>query len=214
MNGVEDRDAPPEQVRRMTGALDLPEHRPGHAGRVEEMTLRRSLRQRAAFALYRRFDGLVAPNHAAACQPRHERLGVFEIEELPRVAVEQESPAGCSRQCLVISVEQRARGMLRQERACLESNRNPLTLSRAIRLTDFRLGSPERGECPSAMPGDDDFHMTRGDRQERACPFAAAPPDALDEWRIREAIFEVDEHAASVCHRRGAWGLGEQKVPK
>jgi hypothetical protein len=159
-----------------------------------------------------RFDDGITGNQAFAHEPGDERVCILVRGILPRRTVQPERSRRGSRQRDITPIAKRSRKKRRPERSQLEADRHPVAIGGTIdeRCPGFRPADGEKGLA--VKPGHHHLPMTGHYRQEFASAFAPRRPDALDEWRIRRAIFKRQEHVRYRGRLRELWTVDDPVI--
>ena len=198
MYDIDDGNALSQHVRRVPRAFDRPICGIRNAGRTGEAPLGGPLRDSMTSTVDHRFDDGITGNQAFAHEPGDERVCILVRGILPRRTVQPERSRGGSRQRDITPIAKRSRKKRRPEGSQLEADRHPVAIGGTIdgRCPGFGPADGEKGLA--VKPGDHHLPMTGHNRQKLASAFAPRRPDALDEWRIRRAIFNRQQ---PVLHR-------------
>jgi hypothetical protein len=208
MYDIDDGNALAQQVRRVPRALDRPIGSIGDAGRTGEAPLDRPHRDSMTSTVEHRFDDGITGNQALVHEPGDERVRILIRGILPRRTVQPERSRGGFRQRDITPIAKRPRKKRRPEGSQLETDPDPVAIGGTIDGRCPGFGPADGEEGPPVKAGDHHLPMTGHDRQKLVSAIAARRPDALDECRIRRAIFNRQEQG---LHRGPATSIA---IPK
>ena len=117
-----------------------------HAGGLDEVTLSRAARTVGVIAIQRRGNRLIASDDSALNETIDECFDVVEAGIVPVKSVQTESAADV-RRLLILSIDQRARRMLTQERPEFEADSQPFAICWTLSECGPRLRSALQREC-------------------------------------------------------------------
>ncbi len=189
MNDIDDGNALSQQVGRVPCAFDRPICGMRNAGRTGEAPLGGPLRDSVTSTVDHPFDDGITGNQAFAHEPDDERVCILVRGVLPRRTVQPERSRGGSRQRDITPIAKRSGKKRRPEGSQLEADPHPVAIIGTIGGRGPGFGPADGEKGPAVKPGDHHLPMTGHNRQKLASTFAPRRPDALDEWRIRRAIF-------------------------
>lgn len=193
-DGVEDRDALLQEIQGVAGTLDLTGGALREAGCSQETTLDGAERPVAQMALYGGIYDWIAREQALAHQPINKRLGVVIGGELPGGA---EEPEGVFRDGgeVYTCVHQGAGREMRQKRAQLEDDANPLAVVRTVAHgRSFGLGPAHCDRDLALKSAHHQLTVGRGNGEKGCCALAVAPPDPFDKGRVGWSTVVKEEH--------------------